>query len=734
MQFLSPRPQIQTGQIVPAAPAAPAPPVITGYATSLKLNPQRKEWLIDYITTRVNEVKREMGFDQADSLSPENWMAIRIRNENSYDNNLEWRKQISGTIFSEGHNFTLGTNRRYARLISARVRDDLLGTRPCFGAMTKDAGDPELTAEVERYIQDKITDSNVMNALRDALRIAMIRNEAVVKTTYRKEETPFYGPAKVMVDQWGKPTKTPLTEEYIYENDEFIPDPTTQGMVSLKKDPSFSMQKNQYGFQQFASLPQKLVKYDAPDCRVLDTRDFLCPLKVASVHDADINVHLFLENPNKLKGSYAGYDVADQYYRSRADSTGVKQPRRTQGEEEERASSVLGTVLMGEIYLKADVDEDGEEEEVMVVFDFDQGDIVFADYTGNHMSRRPFDVIVGIERVPDRWYGVGVFSKMEHNALYIDAQLNRINEKDSQDSSLTFYKKNAVRQWKDGAIPAPGSRQMLEVLDGFDATHNPPAWRTNLQSEAVLGMELLQIMRQSGDQEFGVISASDASASNLNQSKTATGVMSIDRDASVMTKDTEYEHILGIEGVLDLATELLLENMPQAQLRFSPDFQSLVALDRDEIRSLDRKVKLLLTKTRSTQQLQMGEKAEAVWLRYMRLSPPEQMRGRPLYVMQLKGLEVDDVDDLLPKVTPQDVQAYQKQQAAAAQQGEQKPVSTSIVTKYSDLARSEQEQLLMHENIKPAAKAEVDAKEQQTQEDKLQLKETAPPRPKTASS
>lgn len=685
----------------------PEPTVLPKYESPLKLGARQREWLVkDYILERMKEVKREVGLLPGAQVESGKFMAIRLQNEDTYENNLDWRRAIVGSIFSEGHNFTVGTLRRYAKLISARVREELLGTRPFFAAMTNEGGDEELTKAVEAYIQDRINQSNVPIALRDALRMALIRNECVVKTTFRKQESRFYGPAKVLVDGRGQPLRSPFKNLLIYEMDDFWPDPTTKGISLLEKDPSFAMQDGQYQYRDFPRLEQTIVQYDGPDAKILDVRDFLCPLKFDTTEAADFNMHLFLENPARIRGAYAGYDVAEDYYRNFTKETGAKQPKRMHGEDEEHVSKVLGNMLLGEAYVRVDADGDGEEEEIFAVVDIENEALIFADYTGNHMSRRPFSVVPGIERVAGRWYGIGVFSKMEHNGLYIDAQFNRMNSKDSQDSHATFAIRAGVRQWKDNMPIRLGNPEVLEAMPGYNK-QNPPLWREHLQTDAELTTELMNVMQQASDQEFAVISARDASASDLNQSRTATGIMSIDRDANVVAADTKFDHILGIEHVLENATELLLANMEPMTVQFSKNMQALMTLSREEIRNMKRKVTLLLTQTRSTEQLQTNEKAEATWLRYMRLSPWEQFWGRDFYVNQLKALRIDNADDRLPEVSKEDATAWLK---AQSEKKEDKPVNKSIATKFPDLARSEQEQVLAAEGIRPAAPAEMAAK------------------------
>jgi hypothetical protein len=707
---------------------------VGGIPSSLNITEDRRQWLVnEYIFGRMAEVMFEIGLNSDGSVQTGTWLDIRQRNQDTYDNNLEWRKSLGG-VFGTGNNFTLGTNRRYARLISARTRSDLLSTRPFFGAMTQEFGDPELTQQVEEYVQERITASNVPNVLRDALRIGLIRNEAIVKTTYLKNETMYLGPVKVMVAPNGMPIQTPIKRLYIYEMDDFAPLPEAQGVMYLVKDPSFQMTKNQFAYKNFPNLTQKIVHYDNAYSTVLDHRDFLCPLKHESIHQADINVHFFHENPDNLRGTFSGLAPSIEYFNrrgARGQMTGKDAAKQPMGEKDTVPSRVLGDVMIADVYLRIDYGllttgvSNGQQVELWVMIDMDQKDTIFYDFLGNHMDARPFSVIPGLEKVPNRWYGVGVFTKMEHSQLYIDTQLNRANEKDSQASRFNFRVPHAVKQWKDQAPVRPGSREFLDCLPGYDSK-NPPAFSVDLNANTTLDFSLMDRMQQASDLEFGVISSRDASASDLNQSKTATGVMSIDRDANVVTSDTEYDNIMGIEEVLKNAVEHLLTNMDRLELFFSMKSNKLVSLNRDEVRTLRRKVRLLLTKSRSTQQQQNNQQAEAVWMRYMKLNPYEQFIGRPFYVKQLKGLEVDDVDHLLPEVTQEQAQQFLQQQAEAAKQGENKPPSKNIATKYTDLARSEQVQILQQEGIKPASDDEIQGKQQNDLAEKLAVKQAAP--------
>lgn len=685
-------------------------PVQTGFATSLQPTQERLAAMCDYAMQRTWEVAEEMGRDQSGEVRVNSWMGIRVQNRATYDNDLEWRKAL-GSIFTRS-NFTLGDNRRYARLLSARVRADLLGTTPFFGAMSRQNGNTELTMAAEAFLQEQVDLSNVPSALREGVKTALIVNEAVVKTTYLKDVSPYLGPAYVGVDLTGRPIVSPKGL-YVYPNDIFVPDQSTEGVVRLKKDPALAITYKPK-FQQFTALPQVLTKYDNVFSQVLDCRDFLCPLKFRHTWQADINVHLYEEDPAVLAAIYGQTTAGQQYFSWRSDVTGAKKPLRMQGEHYEERSSVKPSILVGETYLRYDADGDGHQEEIMLVMDLLARQPIFYDYLGNHMPWRPFGVIPGVEREEGRWYGKGVFTKMYSSGMYIDTQINRINEKASQENSVTFRHRNAVDVWKAGEQVEFGSRKVFDVNEGWDAKTRPPLYRINLQSEAELDLKLVEVMRNASDSEFGVISNQAASAAGLNASKTATGVISTDKDASALSQDTESEVKEAIETILEQVAEVVFSQMDPMVMQYSQDGKALATLNKDDIMYLQRDVRLLLTKTRSAAMVATNEKAEAVWQRYLTLTPDKQQIGWDLYVKQLKGLEIDDAEKLCPRPTDDDVKAWRQQQAKAQQDerdAKDKPPAASVAAKLGDFEPINERPQIVRKfyEITPSDPAVVDA-------------------------
>ncbi len=733
----TPSPEILAGTITPAVlekePAQTNANFIPLQDTNLKLDEAAEAALVDHALARMEHIKYEMGLrDSEGRVEHDSWLDIRIRNEQTNANDVRWRLRLPDTVFKDS-NFTRGNSKRHCRLYAARVRDDLIGTRPFFGAFAQDGTDSsevQLAKDAEELAQQRIEASNIPGVIREGVRLAAIRNESVVKVTYSKRATPYIGPATVLVDpRTGMPARTPDLGLLVYKDDDVIEDPHAEGVLRLKKDPSFEMVDGQYETKFFPALEQTLVHEDNVRGEVLDPRDFLCPITAEDIHSADLVAHLREDTAGSLNALYAGLAQFEDYKR-RTPVTGRLQPREHQNEKDEILRPYgLDMILIAECYLRYTID--GVESDVLLVIDVEARKAIFYDYMANHMSRRPFTVIFGVEREPNRWYGVGVYSMMEHNDLYGDGMFNRHNRADSQSGKIRWVAKQAVKEWRDNPVIHIGSPKPVTVDATWDS-EKPIAGEINLNAipENSQGLVLMTGMDQAGEQLFGIYGNADASAANLNNSRTATGVMNNERNSNVLLKDSEIDHIRSIEDILCMAVEFLLENIPTILFTMSSKTQTLITLNREEIRSLKRNVKLLLTRSKSAEALKSNQDAEAIALRYFRLTPLEQFYLRDFYVGQLRSLEIADADQKLPEVSREELQAWQ--QAEAQKAAPPQPPSQSISFKYEDLARSEQVQLLQKAGIQPASDEELalkKAEEQAAEVDMIEAKAKAAPKP-----
>lgn len=698
-------------------PSGVNPAIKAQFASPLKLTEAQDAKFLSENILRIHELRLENGLTDTNDVIPGSWMWLRQNHEKYYQGDLSWRLAFGGIFLKS--NITLGSGLRHVRYNSARVQDDLLGTSPFFAALATKPSKEALAKQVEEYIQGEIERSNVRSSLREAQKIAIYRNECVVKTGYISDTTPYVGEATVLVDATtNEPILTPEKALYVRENDSVIEHPEIQDAVMLEEDPSFWMLEHPdegfvnvpaYGdpanggtperegrYQYFPALPQVMVHQEGVYADPLDYRSFLSPLRVKSIHDADTVVHLYLETPNRLQKVYGGIDCSQNYF-TYWNQPGQDKPKYEQGETDQPSTAIYQQIIVAEVYRRCDPDQTGEDKEVLAVLDLTNGKTIYRNYLANHMGKRPFESIPGVEKVPGRWYGRGIYGMLDSHLFYEDVEASRSFFKNSQDSTIQFGYKSACDSWKNGQPPVVGTGDTIWINDTWDSTgQKKPIWREPLASNFAPDVELMNTMRQSADSLVGSISTASASQSNFDQSKTATGNQLVQQAADVILRATEQDQTESINLILAQVVDVILEHMDTKVLAANPETGLLATINQHEARALARDVRLLLTRSKSSQLLSTSTQALAIikdYRQFVQTDPEGAKIARPEYINQLKGLEVQDADARCPDVTDDQIAAWQQAQQQGQQQ-QNKPPNESISIKLGDLIGSERTQAL----------------------------------------
>ena len=668
--------------------------------TYLKLSDERRAWLVQRACDRIDECRAKMGLVFGQGVAkPGSWAWDRQIAQMQYDGVFDWRKG-SGGVFLE-NNWSMNVPKRFIRLMVAKVASDLLGTEPYFACMPEKAEDAELAKQVEKLVQDAVADSNMSEVLREAVRVAMTCGERAVKLTHVYDATEFRGPAVVAVDREGKPVTTP-GGDYIFPKDDFVHEPGRNGQVRLRKEPAFALEAGselldartgKLRYAQVDDLPQKLVHKDGLEAGGISCEDFIFPIDVPSLDKADIIVHVYDDTLETLQQVWGDKTHNERFQFSATGALSqASQPVTQQARNHNRE-----LVNVHEVYIRCDADEDGKDEWIFLVLDFRSRESIYEEYLGNlGMKPPPFKLIRGVESVPGRAYGNGVYKMFEHKSLFIDVQFNRVALKSSKEGSITFVHKDGTEECKSGIELVIGDRKSYVIpANSVYGKDRPPVFRINLNEVDEYAMNLLQTMIQTGMLEFGIVSAADGAETDLNASGTATGVRNIERTGNLLHRMTEELMAKDIEGALRIATDIVLENMDPEAGVFSKRNKELVKLNRDEIRLLPRDVRLLLTKIRSEEG--MAASAQVVQLLDAYYGRPMWMRKkvRPEYIAQLKMLDVQDADERLDEPTDEEIAQEQASPGSSTAQGAhgQGP-SESITARLTDFQPGERSQVL----------------------------------------
>lgn len=678
--------------------------------TCLNLNDERKAWLLSRALGRIDDCRASMGveFGLGEALH-DSWAWLREIAREGYDGVYEWRKGYGG-VFTE-NNWSMNVPKRFVRLMAAKVNADLIGTEPYFAAMPEKVGADKaaLSKAVEKKIQTEIADSNLSEVLREAVRVAICIGERAVKLANVVDKTTYKGPAVVALGKDGQPLKT-TTGDYIYPKDDTVADPEVQGQFRLEKDPNFVINQDSdfmtgpdggFNYQRVENLPQTLTHRDGLEAGGLACMDFLYPIEVPSLDKADIMVHVYDEAQENLERMYPWERIKMPEGDSGALSQ-ASQPILEQGEQDRWLRPRERPLInLHETYIRCDADESGQEQWIFALIDYKNRELIYCEYlAAMNLKMPPFVLIRGVESVPGRAYGSGVYKMFMDKNLFIDVQFNRIALKSSKDGSITFVHKDGTEETKAGLTVVVGDKKQYTIpantLYGKD---RPPVFRVNLNEVDEFGFKLLETMIQTGMLEFGIVSAADGSESDLNASGTATGIRNIERTGNLLHRMTEDMIAKDLEKILDLAADIVIENMPDNATMLDPDTQALMTLNKEEIRMLNRDVRLLLTKVRSEEAIQTSTQVVALLDAYYARPMWLRKKVRPEYINLLKNLDVQDADERLQEPTPQQI----SQEAAQMAQAQKKALQASESMKIdpSMLLPTEISQALSNMGITP---------------------------------
>jgi hypothetical protein len=745
----------------------PTPPVYD--QTTLVLTPDQESRFASYVHARIDECRQEMGLNMYSSRGTavmasgmslhssrwstgidsveDSWAFRRELNQRHYDGDYSDRKREVGSVFqASNHSFNLP--KHWTRTLASKLDEVQLLTEPFWAAMPQRTTSEDRSKAVEAYLQDQLSQSNVRGTLQEARQAGLIRNEAPVKVSWVRRASTFKGPARVLVNSEvapaagadgypvtlpdGSPMLNPVplamsdgsaidpgapvrlpNGDYIFEHDDVIPAVPKPGQVlppgamCLLKEPSFIMPpQGQAVYQDFPALEQVEVDYEGLQADTLYFKDFLWPVRAASLDNADIMVHVYDASLGELRRTFGGFDTFE-VYASSFGTAEVSRGKQEQGEIER--GSIRELVGVHECYVLGDPDETGEDKWIFCPYDYQRKKFIFRDYLKNHTKKPPFVLIPGVEKVQNRAYGAGVYEMSRDKSHYVDLMFNRVNFSASRSGVADFLCEDALVATQDGALAftvGDGNIWKIKMNSGY-GPDKPPLFRVKLEDVPEAALELMEKMIQAGQLEFGIVTAGDTAASNLPSQNTATGIIDIQQTGNALQNKIGDVHARAFTDVLELCMDIALENMPDNVAFMMPDGQTLAMLNREEIRAMPRDVRLLLTRARSADSLQKNAQATQLVLQYLGLPKWQQKLVRPFFINQLSSLDVQDADERLPDPTPEQIQA-EAQQLAQGAAAPQKPAAASVVAKLTDFAPSEQQQLKANDyKITPASPQEL---------------------------
>jgi len=646
----------------------------------------------------------------------------------TYHNRVEWRAFVLGNLFAES-NRTLPIARRGTRQMAARAIRNYFSVDPWVKATGTNKPDGQISMDEsiaiagEKFFLFKAQEAGLKEVFQRAVERAFVVGECVLKTRSTTKFNYYRTSMSILVDENGK-VVLGADGDYIVEGKDSFSRPEIQpeqaepteggaetggdpGEVAevdpnaplfLDRDGKTQIPPNSM-FEWRENLLRKHTTYSGPQTEIVNTRDFICMPTEKDVHDAPFIAHLLTISPFDIVNTF-GQEILDdaktpaeriatttQFIKllsdMDSDGTSAKTGNDLARPELSESSAMLNYSDFGpsrseiaECYMEYDADGDGTPEQIFLVIDRRRRKLVYCNYLQNVTAdgERPFNVL-SVNRVHNRWFGVGMLEQMEHLQQSIDLWLNRASFSSSSSGCTPFFNQDNVYEGDQFA----GTNMHLPFNTG-QVFHLKPGKKaeetlTYITVPEVKMKEFLQFMdlnMQMAANEAAILGTNDMQAAGLDSSQLATGI----RDNTAKGDELfglVTAHLDGdIERTVQRWAGILFTHMNDEE-EFSygeGDTRLLDVIKKTDIRRIKYHFALTLTGGKNEQIVQAMQVALPQTLGWSQQSSAMMAASLPLIDAQLRALQIPNSKAVLAEMViakQKDEQMMQAQAQAEAQ-------------------------------------------------------------------
>lgn len=678
--------------------------------SSLRLTGERERKLVAYVIEMVRYMKTNQ--------TP--WSRKRDHYLQEFQSGFEHRK-IPGAVFDLS-NLSFNQSRRNTMPIVARLIRDYFGTEPFFAVTpVRMKGKSDLAEKIQNFVQYKLAQAKLKSALSEAIELAAVVGQRVVKVTHVRDVSFYKRDARVLVDDQGQAIRT-RENDVIYEDDEWVdssyfdqiaatenpgqsgaaapaPPPPPQnlwqkiqfwkpapkaepiqipqtGISVLKKDPDIVQPDKMVFKRMLVSLQHE--RFKGTDIKGVHHKDFLCPLEASDIQTTPIIAQRFeLTAPEAVQRYVTSVneqlldpvekvffdELKENMLKLQGGTSmpkiGATEPDRQRGEVAQAEDKYNPRDEYAEAYVSVDVDGSGKLCEVMITVAVEKEFALFYDYTPNVVDPGIGRPfrVVRIRPVADRWYGIGEYEWNEHDQEAIDWFLNRVVYENSISGMLRCYDPDACDGW-DTEAPTAGDR--LHRMKNAASFNKETAYVTiPLPAMSDSSLDVMKMFMQSSQAAQGNLSPGADTITQIASSRLKYGIQAIERSG-----DENYAlHAIRLNeplsSVVEASIHTELANMDALEeFEYEAGDQTLTAtMSRSEVEGLKFTVGLEMTLSRGDQINDQCAQATELVKDYMAFPAFQRGLVRTFYVKRLQAIDIPDAEDAVPQPSDEEIQA-----------------------------------------------------------------------------
>ena len=611
----------------------------------LKLTGQQENMLKTLIKDRITSARG--------SCFQDKWLEERQVATANYGNDFTNRR-VPGTIF-EHSNISLNLPKRYIRILSAKAFDELLSSNPMISVGPEGEDDSSEEAQaVQRLLTYKFDEAKLRDTLLEAVTAAGIRGEAVVKFSWKKRVRRHRRRCRLLMN--GEKPVIARDGNPVCDKDTFLPDENDENVKILARDQNITVTGNPTWSQEM-SVSFREVVYDGLEACLLDYRDFLCNTTERCIHEADfvaVKVDIPVDDVIKMLAPVKDTPQGQQFI-NKIQQSGRPEPEAQAGQpnlqlgETGRAMAAIPLGNFAEVYIRVQVDPDGETDEIACLYDWKNDQLFTYDYLCNISKThwRPMRRVC-IEPVEGRWHGTGIYKLFADRHKFCDLFFNRVNFKASMAGNLKFENPYATEEGMAGEPVEFGTNKTYRLREGY--AKDDAFGIITIPDDGSASNNLLNMLLQVTQLEAGMVSAGDQGIGGLPANDLATGIKSLERVANSLQKLVFHHLINGFEEVINDCAEVILQNISTYEVERLMGKEQAAIIDRcRDLDWLKYKVKLVLSNVKDSETLKANEQAINIATAYHSIqNPVVQTALQPIFVKILKTLGVENADKRLP--------------------------------------------------------------------------------------
>ena len=659
--------------------------------SNLRLSADEETELIQYLTQRISSLERD---------NDERIQADR-KSEKDYENDKSYRDD---PIYKKS-NLSIPLTSLVVDHFSSRSEEEITGSAPFFNNRPKGNVSPDIAMATCRFLRDKLdSDARLRDALNGTFHPIFTQRAVILKAIYKKEVDEWEDHGRIALfdktagefamhrkvdaatgddeityvlygeGEWQQDIDVnPEGAQVIIWRNAIAPDVklTDEEYRAAPGDPIFEQGKYEWAELDEPIIQQEVLCKGAKSIMV-DSSKFLAPMNVESLDDADILVEKYDRTTAwvkkrwlKGKGREKWSKVKDTYEAGNA-SPKTNNATEHSDENETRDAEELGfdteTQLhpLHEVWLTRDVKGTGTPQRMCIFFDLKNAKLIYYEYSATLLPRatmrHPFDSVC-IWAKKNRWWGLSMVEMLSQYQIFIDLHFNRwayrnaiaTNPIIKYDPEKTVEQKEFFDLEPFEIVTPTGNASMAEIFEAFvlpTSEHNTK----DLIDRVVYFVQLW----------LGVSNLAQGDGSQMPANPTAYGQDMMLREASKISKRWSRRIIIAFQSHVKKLAMIELEMMDQkAQYAYSDGNDDIVEyLERSAVEGMDVGIELVLTKDQSQITIEANRLAEELITKYAMYDPIMKIRVRPLYKKSLMSLGYEDVEDMLPVPSAEEIEAF----------------------------------------------------------------------------